>query len=173
LSLAFPEPRPAPPASPAPPSHLEEVLECIEVQSALEGLGARWAAERGISPAQASAVRACLSEIDALLQTANASVAALLEYVRLDRLFHRAVLELAHCDTLSRYTEAEAATVLTVPEVTRLMTSNPARLQAFLLIEQDQHHRIVEAVQGGMGARAESLVREHGRLARRHLTALA
>ena len=59
------------------------------------------------------------------------------------------------------------------PEVTRLMTSNPARLQAFLLIEQDQHHRIVEAVESGMGARAESLVREHGRLARRHLNALA
>jgi GntR family transcriptional regulator of vanillate catabolism len=173
MSLVMSEPGIAPPVADAKPNGLGEVLECIEVQSALEGLGARWAAERGISPAQASAVRACLSEIDALLHTANASVAALFEYVRLDRLFHRSVLELAHCDTLSRYTEAEAATVLTVPEVTRLMTSNPERLQAFLLIEQDQHHRIVEAVESGMGARAESLVREHGRLARRHLTALA
>jgi GntR family transcriptional regulator, vanillate catabolism transcriptional regulator len=173
VSLVMSEFRVAPPAAAAKPNGLEEVLERIEVQSALEGLGARWAAERGISPAQARAVRACLREIDALLQTANASVAALLEYVRLDRLFHRSVLELAHCDTLSRYTEAEAATVLTVPEVTRLMTSNPERLQAFLLIEQDQHHRIVEAVESRMGARAESLVREHGRLARRHMTALA
>jgi GntR family transcriptional regulator of vanillate catabolism len=173
VSLVMSEFRAAPPAAAATPNGLEEVLERIEVQSALEGLGARWAAERGISPAQASAVRACLSEIDALLQTANASVAALLEYARLDRLFHRSVLELAHCDTLSRYTEAEAATVLTVPGVARLMTSNPERLQAFLLIEQDQHHRIVEAVESGMGSRAESLVREHGRLARRHLTALA
>jgi GntR family transcriptional regulator, vanillate catabolism transcriptional regulator len=162
------------PTAPLPvvADRLEKVLDRIEVQSALEGLGARWAAERGISPVQAQPARDCLIEIDRLLGQTQAGPAGLMQYVRLDNLFHRAVLELAQCATLSRYADEEPATIFSIPEVTRAMLSNPARLNALLVIEQDQHHRIIEAVEAGMGARAESLVREHARLARRHLIEL-
>jgi GntR family transcriptional regulator, vanillate catabolism transcriptional regulator len=151
---------------------LAELLERMEVQGALESLGARWAAERGISADQVRSVRERLREMDRLLPRANVSFTGLMQFVRLDSLFHRSVLELAHCPTLSRYIEEEPATIFTIPEVTRVMLSDPERLSALLVIEQDQHHRIIEAVESGMGARAESLVREHSRLARRHLIGL-
>jgi GntR family transcriptional regulator of vanillate catabolism len=151
---------------------LAEVFERMEVQGALESLGARWAAERGVSGDQAKPVRDCLREMDRLLPRANNSPAALMQFVRLNNLFHRSLLELAHCPTLSRYAEEEPATIFMIPEVKRIMLSDPKRLSALLVIEQDQHHRIIEAVETGMGARAESLFREHARLARRHLIGL-
>ena len=151
---------------------LGAVLERMEVQGALEGLAARWAAERGITASEAKPVRDCLSEIDALLQQ-QISLAGLMQYARLNTLFHRAVLELAGCATLSRYSEDEPASVFAISDVMQTMLSHPERLNRLLLIEQDQHHRILDAVESGMGARAESLVREHAQLARRHLIALA
>jgi GntR family transcriptional regulator, vanillate catabolism transcriptional regulator len=151
---------------------LEWVLDRMEVQSALEALGARWAAERGIPSNRSKQARDCLSEIDHLLGQMSIGRAALMRYVRLNNLFHRSILELAQCPTLGPYAEDEPATIFSLPEVTRVMLAQPARLHALLVIEQDQHHRIVEAVEAGMGARAESLVREHARLARRHVTEL-
>jgi GntR family transcriptional regulator of vanillate catabolism len=151
---------------------LDAMLARMEVQGALEGLAARWAAERGITASEAKPVRDCLSEIDALLQQ-QISFAGLMQYVRLNTLFHRSVLDLAGCATLSGYSEDEPASVFAITDVTQTMLSNPERLNRLLVIEQDQHHRILDAVESGMGARAESLVREHAQLARRHLIALA
>jgi GntR family transcriptional regulator of vanillate catabolism len=38
-----------------------------------------------------------------------------------------------------------------------------------LVVAQDQHWQVVQAIEHGEGARAESLMREHSRLARRNL----
>jgi GntR family transcriptional regulator of vanillate catabolism len=43
-----------------------------------------------------------------------------------------------------------------------------------LVVAQDQHRQVLEAIASGEGARAESIMREHARLARRNLhTALS
>jgi GntR family transcriptional regulator of vanillate catabolism len=149
-----------------------DVLVEIEIASALEGLSARWAAERGTSVAQLSSVRLHLAEIESLLDNGSVSASGLARFAHLNSAFHRSVADLACSATLTRHTGPDPVDVFTRPEVRRLFLADPARITALLLIEQDEHHRIVEAIEAGRGARAESLVREHAFLARRHLAEL-
>ena len=155
-----------------PESAPDEILARIEIQCALEGLAARWAAERGASTAQLELPRACLDEIDDVVKSPRLSAAGFARFLDLNNRFHRLVLGLTHCRTLRLYVEDEPATIFSLPKVARILSSDPARLHALLIIEQDQHHRIIEAIETGMGARAESLVREHASLGRRHLIEL-
>jgi GntR family transcriptional regulator of vanillate catabolism len=149
-----------------------DVLVEIEIASALEGLSARWAAERGTSAAQLSSVRLHLAEIESLLGNGSVSAGGLARFALLNCAFHRSVADLACSTTLTRHTGPEPVDIFTRPEVRKLFLADPARISALLLIEQDEHHRIVEAIEAGRGARAESLVREHALLARRHLAGL-
>lgn len=148
------------------------VFAAIEIQGALEGLSARWAAERGTSQAQLDLPRGCLAEIESLLNEPGSSPGGIARYAHLNAAFHRSVAGLSCCKTLSRHTGQEFVDVFALPDVRRILLANPPRMTALLLIEQDQHHRIVEAIEAGLGAVAESLVREHARLPRRYLTPL-
>jgi GntR family transcriptional regulator of vanillate catabolism len=66
-----------------------------------------------------------------------------------------------------------------VERITRLPFASPsaflpdtANIRAFrqsLHLAQQQHHAIVEAIEAREGSRAESIVREHARAARRNL----
>ena len=148
---------------------LHDMLVQLEIQGALEGLAARWAAERGISDPQLESVRDCLSSIDILIGASKLSAQALAQFLVLNDRFHGLVVDAVQCRTLSQYAERPPKSVFAHPRVIQIFASDPERLHAVLIIEQDQHHRIIEAIQNGTGARAESLVREHFLLCRRHL----
>jgi GntR family transcriptional regulator of vanillate catabolism len=148
---------------------LHNVLARIEIQGALEGLAVRWAAERGISALQREYVRNCLASIDDLIGASERSAEMLTQFLALNAKFHRLMTDVVQCPTLSQHVEKEPVTVFGLPRVSQMLASNPSKLHAVLTIEQDQHYRIVEAIETGMGARAEGLVREHSLLARRHL----
>jgi len=103
----------------------------------------------------------------------HASLRPFCAVLDLNNRFHRLMLELTHCRTLRLYVEDDPATIFSLLKVQRILSSDPARLHALLIIEQDQHHRIIEAIEAGMGARAEILVREHASMGRRHLIELS
>jgi len=148
---------------------LRNILARIEIQSALEGLAARWAAERGISAAQLETVQDCLASIDELIGATKLSADSLAQFLALNARFHGLVMEAVQCRTLNQHVEDAPPNILALPGVSQVLASDPAKLRTVLIIEQDQHHRILEAIQTGMGARAESLVREHSLLSKRHL----
>ena len=150
---------------------LTDVFAQVEIAGALEGLSARWAAERGTSSAQLKALRLQLSEIEDMLRETSLSPSALTRFASLNSAFHRAVVALAPSATLRGHTGERTVDVFSLPEMRRLLETNHGQISALLLIEQDEHHRILDAIEEGLGAHAESLVRDHALLFRRHLSA--
>jgi GntR family transcriptional regulator of vanillate catabolism len=94
---------------------------------------------------------------------------AIEDYVDLNARFHREIVALAE----SRLVERQLERVMTLPFASpsafvMAQSQMPEALQ-ILLIAQDQHHCIVEAIASREGARAEAVTREHSRLAGRNL----
>ena len=49
------------------------------------------------------------------------------------------------------------------------MQANSPAARDMLVIAQDQHVQVLDAIESGEGSRAEALMREHSRIARRNL----
>jgi GntR family transcriptional regulator, vanillate catabolism transcriptional regulator len=47
--------------------------------------------------------------------------------------------------------------------------ANSPRARDMLIVAQDQHRQVLDAIEQGEGARAEAIMREHSRLAQRNL----
>lgn len=146
-----------------------EIFDAVEIRGAMEGLAARFAAERGAAGMDLAPIRAVLGELDELLAGAKPDEADFLRYVDLNARFHDALKVLAGSPTVARqidrvnaYPFASASSFLAV------QSALPAA-RTILTIAQHQHHCVVEAVERGEGARAEALMREHAVLAIRNL----
>jgi GntR family transcriptional regulator of vanillate catabolism len=57
------------------------------------------------------------------------------------------------------------------PSAFVVLQANTPRARDMLVVAQDQHHQVLEARAQREGSRAESLMREHSRIARRNLAA--
>lgn len=146
---------------------LADVIDTIELRGVLEGTAARLAAERGADPTVLARMHALLEELDECFL--GEDTVDLERYSVLNAQFHAALAAAAG----SAVIEAEIA------RVTRLPFASPSaflpdrsRLAAFrrsLLVGQAEHRAIVEAIAAREGARAEALVREHARAARRNV----
>src|SRR6187401_1097147 len=65
-----------------------DILDSIELRGTLEGLAARFAAERGVSSRDLEPLKECLNEIDRLIGEKPISVEAFSSYVALNARFH-------------------------------------------------------------------------------------
>lgn len=146
-----------------------EVADAIELRGTLEGLAARLAAERGVSPTQLSLARACLDQIDALLQPSALSETMFADYVRLNAQFHRLLAEMPASDVLAREIERASSWPFASPSgfVGVQPDQRPAR--DMLLVAQHQHRQVLDAIERREAGRAEALMREHSRLARHNM----
>jgi GntR family transcriptional regulator of vanillate catabolism len=145
----------------------EDVNDAIELRGMLEGVAARFAAERLESPDELTEIRETTAELDDVVH--EHSPDALLRFVSLNESFHAALVALAKSETLAR----EIAHVLALPFAapTALLASHGQLPESreILLIAQFHHRAIVEAIAGGNATRAEELAREHARLSRANL----
>ena len=132
-----------------------ELLHAFEVRAALEGLAARFTAERGLDPAERAGLERILAEGDALLMGGALSETSRPAYTRINAAFH----ETLHSASRSRM----------VGEMLRLsqqvLLSSHRQVVAFehgkVRRRHDDHHRIFEAVLLRDAGRAESLMRDH------------
>ena len=138
--------------------------EAIVIQSALEGLAARQAAERGARPRERAQVARLLARMDAIVGAAPLSRPDLARYVALNGGFHELVLALALPTPLARQMACEFVIPFTLADLLALGPEGSAELRRFLTLEQDQHHRLVRLIETGDGCRAEALAREHAGL---------
>ena len=156
----------------------QEVLDAIEVRGTLEGLAARLAAERGVSPATLAGLRCLLDELDAVVaviagteQHAEAfNAEAFNAYVDLNARFHREIMAAADSRVIDRQLERVMTLPFASPSAFVMVQSQTAEARQILLIAQDQHRCIVEAIARRESGRAEAMMREHSRLASRNLT---
>jgi GntR family transcriptional regulator of vanillate catabolism len=141
-----------------------DIADAIALRGVLEGTVARMAAERR---ADASALRAIAEDLDEVVHAEG--YAPFERYLTLNGRFHDELLRLAASPVVERTLAQVVALPFASPNAFVLAESELPASREILVIAQHQHHEIVRAIEGNEGARAESLGREHARLAQRNL----
>ncbi len=146
-----------------------DIVDSIEMRGTLEGLAARFAAERGVSVRDLEPLKQCLDEIDGLVRQDPISVEAFSAYVALNARFHALLTELSRSPPLIRQIDRASALPFASPSGFVMAQSALPEAHQILLIAQDQHRIVIDAIENREGARAEAIMREHARLAARNL----
>jgi GntR family transcriptional regulator of vanillate catabolism len=146
-----------------------EVADAIELRGTLEGLAARLAAERGVRPALLQQAGDCLEQIDRVLSQASLDDESFSDYVRLNGQFHKLLSGMADSEVLAR--EIARASSLPFASASGFVgvQAHTPDARDMLVVAQHQHRQVLDAVTQREAGRAEALMREHSRLARRNL----
>ena len=146
-----------------------DAADAIELRGTIEGLAARLAAERGAPAGVLAEARACLDRIDELLAPGPLDEAAFASYVDLNARFHQLLSEMAGSGTLARELDRVVRLPFASPSGFVAVQADSPHGRDMLVVAQDQHRQVLEAIALGEGGRAEAIMREHARLARRNL----
>ncbi len=146
-----------------------DVSEAIELRGTLEGLCARLAAERGAPPMVLGDARACLRAIDGLLAAPALDDEAFSSYVLLNQKFHLLLREMAGSDVITKELDRVSKLPFASPSGFVIAQANSPHARDMLMVAQDQHWQVVDAIERREGSRAEALMREHSRIAQRNL----
>jgi GntR family transcriptional regulator of vanillate catabolism len=146
-----------------------DIVDAIELRGTIEGLAARFAAERGASPGLVTAARECLDRIDVALARPELTDETFTRYVLENDRFHALLAEMAGSALIARQLDKAKALPFASPNGFVLAQSVGPRARDVLVVAQEQHRMVIEAIVQREGARAEALMREHARIARRNL----
>jgi len=146
-----------------------DICDAIEVRGTLEGLAARLAAERGVTPVLLADVRDCLERIDAVLAQPALSEESFTGYVQQNARFHALLGEMSGSDVVRRQLERAMTLPFASPNGFVMARATGPHARDVLVIAQQQHRAVVEAITRREGARAEALMREHARIAHANL----
>ena len=146
-----------------------DIHDAIELRGTLEGLAARLAAERGVSPVLMTEARDCVARIDDALAEPALTEATFTLYVEQNARFHALLAEMAGSSLVARQLERAVALPFASPNGFVMAQSVGPRARDVLVVAQEQHRMVLEAIAQREGGRAEGLMREHARIARRNL----
>jgi len=146
-----------------------DVHDAIELRGTIEGIAARFAAER-LNDLRALAD---LREFNRLMQLAVKPRRLTAEnfaiYVEMNGRFHDEILKLSRSRFLKRAMEQVRRLPFASPSAFLTEQQLKQESHEILVIAVDQHRGLIEAIAGQEGGRAESLAHEHARIARRNL----
>jgi GntR family transcriptional regulator, vanillate catabolism transcriptional regulator len=146
-----------------------DIVDAIELRGTLEGLLAKTAAERGAAAVVMAEARACLLEIDAALARQTLDHKALTSYVGLNERFHALLCEMAASPVIASQLERVVGLPFASASAFVVEQAHSPKARDMLVVAQDQHRQVLDAIEHGEGARAEGIMREHSRLAKRNL----
>jgi GntR family transcriptional regulator of vanillate catabolism len=146
-----------------------DILDSIELRGTLEGLAARFAAERGVAPRDLEPLREALAQIDDLIGQEPLSLEAFSAYVALNARFHALLGELSRSAPVIRQIDRASALPFASPSGFVMAQAALPDARQILTIAQDHHRIVLDAIENREGARAEAIMREHARLAARNL----
>jgi GntR family transcriptional regulator of vanillate catabolism len=147
---------------------VEDMYDSIELRGVLEGAAARMAAERLTDLRSLEPMRAISQQILTLIRKPKMTIEAFTRYIDLNAQFHSALLDLAGSRMLRRAIERTCCLPFASPSAFLKRQYISTDLRELFLISADQHCMIVEAIANREGMRAESVAREHARVARRN-----
>lgn len=146
-----------------------DIYEAIELRGLLEGMAARLAAEKLENPGEAAKLQALNKDLLLLVRRRKLTLECLEQYIDLNAKFHAEILRLSQCRMLDRAIEHVCSLPFASPSAfVRRQYIAPESWELFH-IAIDQHRGIVDAIVNREVARAETLSREHARVARRNL----
>lgn len=140
-----------------------DVRDAIELRGVLEGTAARFAAERGASARDLGALRATNETIGKLVRRDDYE--SFERYLHLNEAFHARLLKMAHSAILVRALEGVVSLPFASASAFVLAEAELPASRDILIIGYRHHAGLIEAIDRRQGARAESLAREHARLA--------
>src|SRR5215471_12680110 len=146
---------------------LAEVQDAIELRGVLEGTAARFAAERLREDTELNMLRQCCARMEALDSLTMDTFAS---YMDLNESFHSGLVDLAKSEMVRRGIVQVSSLPFASASAMVFPTSILPNAGANLVIANDHHRSIVDAIAQRQGARAESLAREHAYVARRVLS---
>ncbi len=146
----------------------EDIQDAIELRGTLEGHAARLAAERGAPSAALAEMKRLITRLDEATSP-PINEAVFTDYVALNAHFHELLVEAAGSAVLARQIGRVVSLPFASPSGFVLAQAVLPEAQRVLAIAQEHHRGVVEAIERREGARAEALMREHARLARRNL----
>lgn len=144
-----------------------DIDDAIELRGVLEGTAARFAAERGTSRRELRAMREVADETDEFVHRADFE--SFERYVDLNERFHSMFLRAARSPQLERALEGILSLPFASASAFVLAEAELAESREVLVVAQSHHRALIEAIEQREGARAESVAREHARLARTNL----
>jgi GntR family transcriptional regulator, vanillate catabolism transcriptional regulator len=147
-----------------------DVVDAIELRGTVEGLAASLAAERGVPAVVLTEARACLDGIDALLRESALDDEAFQRYVALNARFHQLMSGMAGSSTIARELDRVVRLPFASPSAFVVVQANSPQARDMLVVAQDQHRQVLDAIEQRAGSRAEAIMREHSRLAQRNLS---
>jgi GntR family transcriptional regulator of vanillate catabolism len=146
-----------------------DVTDAIELRGTIEGLAARLAAERGAPAVVLAEARACLVQIDQVLARSALDDEAFMRYVTLNQAFHNLLAEMCGSAVTRREIERVVNLPFASPSAFVVLQADSPQARDMLIVAQDQHRQVLDAIERREGARAEAIMREHARIARRNL----
>jgi len=146
-----------------------DIADAIELRGTLEGLLVRLAAERGAPAVVMGEAKDCLKQVDAVLAQPALSDEAFSAYVDLNERFHALLYEMADSPVTVKQLERVVSLPFASASAFVVVQSNSPQARDMLVVAQDQHWQVLDAIERGEGTRAEALMREHSRLAQRNL----
>jgi GntR family transcriptional regulator of vanillate catabolism len=140
-----------------------DINDAIELRGVLEGTAARFAAERGATARDLRALRRINDAIEELVHLADYE--SFDRYVDLNERFHARLLKIARSPLLERALEGIVSLPFASPSAFVLTEAELPQSRTILVIAHRHHASLIEAIAHRQGARAESLAREHARIA--------
>ncbi|VCU72556.1 putative HTH-type transcriptional regulator YdfH [Pigmentiphaga humi] len=146
-----------------------EIRDAIAVRGHLEGMAARLVAEHGVPRQLSLDLRACLRDGDRAVGKAEMSYDDYALYGDMNDRFHQLIIDAAGNFALSRAIEMNNRLPFASPSTMLPMQNTGSERQKWMVYAHLQHHRLVEALEKGEGARAQSLAEEHVDVAQMNL----
>ncbi len=153
---------------------LTDVYDALEMRGVLEGAAARLAAERLQNREELTALRALQEELEMVMPLAPAlapTIDSFARYLDLNESFHSTLVDLAKSPMLRRTLDRVLSLPFASPSATVFARLKLPQAKELLTVAHEHHNAIIEALENRQGSRAESLAREHARLALRNLEA--
>jgi GntR family transcriptional regulator of vanillate catabolism len=148
---------------------IADIYDAIELRGCIEGAAARFAAERLEDARELEPMRALNQEMTRLVRRRKLSLNIVARYIDLNSRFHLEVLRLSRSRLLRRAMEQVCSHPFAAPNAFLRRHYVAPESHELFLISVEHHRGILDAVAAGESARAESVAREHARVARRNL----
>lgn len=142
-----------------------DVIDAIELRGVLEGTAVRLAAEQGVTASKLQEIKEICGGIDGCF-AAGETLADFDRYSDLNRDFHDRITELCGSTIVLRELERVKSLPFASPSAFVLGQADALDSGHSLIVGQQQHRAMIEAIEHREAGRAEAIAREHARIAR-------
>jgi GntR family transcriptional regulator, vanillate catabolism transcriptional regulator len=146
-----------------------EIQDAIDVRGQLEGMAARLIAEHGVPRQLSLDLRECLKDGDRILKARTLGYDGYAAYAAMNDRFHRLIVDGCGNAALARSIELNNRLPFAPASAMLPMQSSMDEGHQWMLYAHRQHHSLVDAMERGQGARAQSLGQEHVHVAKLNL----